>query len=138
MDKMTVLFPHDEKIDLEFGKTVVLLGANGSGKTRFSVKIEELNDPAFRSNQLEKSHIHRLSAQKSLTISTSIPIYDHDSSERNLFLGNSENYASKNSYRFHSNPATNLLNDYQQVLSLLFSDAQIRQPAKPFFLLLLR
>ena len=86
MDKMTVLFPHNEKIDFEYGKTVVLIGANGSGKTRFGVKIEELNDPAFASNQLEKSHIHRLSAQKSLTISSSIPIYDHDSSERNLFL----------------------------------------------------
>lgn len=95
MDKMTVLFPNNEKIDFEYGKTIVLIGANGSGKTRFSVKIEELNDPAFSSNQLEKSHIHRLSAQKSLTISTSIPIFDHDSSERNLFLGNSENYASK-------------------------------------------
>lgn len=125
MDKMTVLFPNNEKIDFEYGKTIVLIGANGSGKTRFSVKIEELNDPAFSSNQLEKSHIHRLSAQKSLTISTSIPIFDHDSSERNLFLGNSENYASKSNYRFQNNPATNLLNDYQQALSLLFSNAQI-------------
>ncbi len=125
MDKMTVLFPDNENIDFEFGKPVVILGANGSGKTRFSVEIEKLNDPAFESNQLEKSHVHRLSAQKSLTISTSIPTLDHDSSERNLFLGNSDNYASKSNYRFQHNPATNLLNDYQQALSLLFSNAQI-------------
>lgn len=126
MEKMTVIFPHDETVCFEFGRSIVLLGANGAGKTRFSVKIEELNDPAFGgSNQLERSHIHRLSAQKSLTIPTSIPIYDHDSSEKNLFIGNSEHYGSKNNYRFQSNPATNLLNDYQQALSLLFSDAQI-------------
>lgn len=125
MDKMTVLFPKTEKIDFEFGKPVILLGANGSGKTRFSVKIEELNDPAFIGGQLEKSHIHRLSAQKSLTISTSIPIFDHDSSVRNLFLGSAESYANKTTYRFQTNPATNMLNDYQQALSLLFSDAQI-------------
>lgn len=125
MDKMTVKFPHNETVELEFGKPVVLLGANGSGKTRFSVKIEELNDPAFNNNQIEKSHIHRLCAQKSLTIETTIRICDHDSSEKNLFLGNSEHYASKSGNRYQNNPVTQSLNDYQQVLSLLFSEAQI-------------
>ncbi len=125
MDKMTVKFPHNETVDLEFGKPIVLLGANGSGKTRFSVKIEELNDPAFTSNQIEKSHIHRLCAQKSLTIDTTIHIYDYESSEKNLFLGNAEQYASKSSYRYQHNPVTQSLNDYQQALSLLFSIAQI-------------
>lgn len=125
MDALKIKFPHDEEIGLEFGKPVVLLGANGAGKTRFSVKIEELNDPAFKSNQLENSHIHRLSAQKSLTIDTSISIYDHDSSEKNLFLGNSEYYANKSGFRFQNNPVTQLLNDYQFALSLLFSEAQI-------------
>ena len=122
---MKIRFPHNEEVELAYGKPVILLGANGSGKTRFSVKIEELNDPAFNSGQLENSHIHRLSAQKSLTISTSISIFDYESSERNLFLGNPEQYANKMGYRFQSNPVTNLLNDYQQALSLLFSEAQI-------------
>ena len=85
MDSMKIRFPHNEEVELAYGNPVILLGANGSGKTRFSVKIEELNDPAFNSGQLENSHIHRISAQKSLTISTSISIFDHDSSERNLF-----------------------------------------------------
>lgn len=125
MEAISIKFPHNETIEFEFGKPVVLLGANGAGKTRFSVKIEEINDPAFgSSNQLEKSYIHRLSAQKSLTISTSIPIFDHESSEKNLFLGNAEQYASKRGYRYNSNPVTNLLDDYQQALSLLFSEAQ--------------
>lgn len=125
MDSMIIRFPHNEEVELAYGKPVILLGANGSGKTRFSVKIEELNDPAFNSGQLENSHIHRLSAQKSLTISTSISTFDYESSERNLFLGNPDQYANKMGYRFQSNPVTNLLNDYQQALSLLFSEAQI-------------
>lgn len=126
MEKMKLKFPNDEKIEFEFGKPIVVIGANGAGKTRFSVKIEELNDPAFRNNnQMENSHIHRLSAQKSLTISTSISIFDYESSEKNLFIGNSERYASKMGYRYNSKPVTHLLNDYQQALSLLFSEAQI-------------
>ncbi len=121
---MTIKFPQNEEVSLEYGKPIVLLGANGAGKTRFSVKIEEMNDPAFSSNFHKQSNIHRLSAQKSLTISTSIPIYDHESSERNLFLGTTDRNANKSAYRFHHNPATNLLDDFQQVLSLLFSEVQ--------------
>ena len=125
MDKMRIKFPHNEEIEFEYGKPVVVIGANGAGKTRFSVKIEEMNDPAFNSaHQFEKSHIHRLSAQKSLTISTSIPIYDYDSSKRNLFFGGSEEYVFKNSSRFQHQPVTSMLNDYQHALSLLFAEAQ--------------
>ena len=124
MENMKLKFPNNEEIELPFGKPMVVLGANGSGKTRFSIKIEELNDPAFTSNRSKSSHIHRLSAQKSLTIENTIPMYDYESSEKNLFIGNAESYATKSAYRFHGDPATVLLNDYQQVLSLLFAEAQ--------------
>ena len=40
MDKMTVLFPYNEKIDFEFGKPIVLLGVNGAGKTRLREKLK--------------------------------------------------------------------------------------------------
>lgn len=120
---MKLKFPKNEEYEFEYGKPIIVIGANGAGKTRFGVKIEELNDPAFhKQNQIENSHIHRISAQKSLTINTSIPIYDFESSEKNLYLGNSEKYATKNGNRFESNPATHLLSDYQSVLSLLFSE----------------
>jgi ABC-type cobalamin/Fe3+-siderophores transport systems, ATPase components len=32
---------------VEKNKPVVILGANGAGKTRFGVKIEELNDKCY-------------------------------------------------------------------------------------------
>ena len=124
METMNVQFPNGEEVELEFGKPIVVIGANGTGKTRFSAKIEELNDPAFKNNQLSKSHIHRLSAQKSLAIDQKIAIFDHDSSEKNLFLGNTEYYAYKEAFRFQNNPVTGLLNDFQYVLSLFFSEAQ--------------
>ena len=124
MNIMKVEFPNNEMVDMEYGRPIVLLGANGAGKTRLSIKIEEINDPAFQSNnQLESSRIHRISAQKSLTIPAAIPIYDHESSQKNLFIGNSEDYASKSVYRYQSNPATCMINDYDQALSLLFSEA---------------
>ena len=122
MDNMKIQFPHGEITELEFGKPVVLLGANGSGKTRFSVKIEEINDPKFRSWNAEESiPIHRLSAQKSLSIQESISILDNDSSKRELFVGGSDQYAVKFNSRFGAHPATFLLDDYNKALSLLFS-----------------
>lgn len=122
MDKITVKFPHEETVDLELGKPVVLLGANGAGKTRFSVKIEEMNDPKFKSwNATEEFPIHRITAQKSLSIQDSISILDNDSSKRDLFFGGSDQHACKLNYRFGSHPATFLLDDYNKALSLLFS-----------------
>lgn len=47
MGTLKIKFPHSEEYEFEAGKPVVLLGANGAGKTRLSVRIEELNDPRF-------------------------------------------------------------------------------------------
>ena len=107
----------------QFGKPVVLLGANGAGKTRFSIKIEELNDPTFNNcNAQESVLIHRISAQKSLSIQENISILDHESSVRSFFIGGTHQYATKSGNRFGSNPATFLLDDFNKALSLLFSE----------------
>lgn len=124
MDKMKLKFPHYEECEFEYGKPVVILGANGSGKTRFSVKLEEVNDPAYNNGQLAQSHIHRLSAQKSLSIPTTISITDYESAERNLFIGKGELFPSKINTRFQHNPATVMLNDYEYALSYLFAKSQ--------------
>lgn len=123
MGTLKIKFPRNEEKELEFGKPIVLLGANGAGKTRFSIKIEELNDPTFsRWNAQESLLIHRISAQKSLSIQESISIFDHESSKRSFFLGDPGRYATKSGSRFGSNPATFLLDDFNQALSLLFSE----------------
>jgi len=124
METLKIKLPHNEECEFEFGKPVVLLGANGAGKTRFSIRIEELNDPRFKWWNAEESIlIHRISAQKSLSISQSISILDNESSKRDLFYGGADQYATKEGYRFGSNPATFLLDDFNKALSLLFSEA---------------
>lgn len=123
MDTLKIKFPHNEVFEFEYGKPIVLLGANGAGKTRFSIKIEELNDPTFKDcNAQESIFIHRISAQKSLSIQQSISILDNESSKKNLFLGDTGRYATKSQNRFGSQPATFLLNDFNKALSLLFSE----------------
>lgn len=119
---ITIKFPHNEDITLGKGKPVVVLGANGAGKTRFSVKIEELNDKRFDNwDTQENLLIHRISAQKSLSIYDKISIQDYESSTKDLFYGGADQYASKRGSRYNSNPATFLLDDFNKALSLLFA-----------------
>ena len=123
MGTLKIKFPHDEEYTFESGKPIVLFGANGAGKTRFSIKVEELNDPTFNNwNAQELIPIHRISAQKSLSIEDSIFILDNESSKRSLFCGDPNQYATKLGNRFGSNPATFLLDDFSKALSLLFSE----------------
>ncbi len=125
---MIVKFPNGEDVSFEYGKPIVLLGANGAGKTRFSVKIEELNDSMFYNSQIEseKLLVHRISAQKSLTIHDSISILDNESATKDLFYGGTHQGVSKLGFRFQSNPATYLLDDYNKALSLLFSQENLQ------------
>lgn len=86
-------------------------------------KIEELNDPRFSHvNAKGNIPIHRIAAQKSLSIKESISILDNESAQTDLFFGNSTPQATKNVYKYSSNPATNLLDDFNKALSLLFSE----------------
>ena len=75
---ISVKFPRDEEEVFEQGKPVIILGANGSGKTRLSSKIEEKNDKRFCSSKATDDDvlIHRITAQKSLRISDKIPLAD--------------------------------------------------------------
>ena len=123
MGTLKIKFPHNEEYEFESGKPIVLLGANGAGKTRLSVKIEEVNDSRFsEANANSTMSIHRIAAQKSLSIQESISILDNESAQKDLFFGNPTPQATKMVYRYGSNPATNLLNDFNKALSLLFSE----------------
>lgn len=123
MNSIKIKFPNNEDVELELGKPVVLLGANGAGKTRFGVKVEELNDGRFNTwGGSTEFLVHRISAQKSLSISERIVISDNESSKHELYYGDADSRAPKN-YRHGNSPATHLLDDYSQALSLLFSEA---------------
>ena len=77
---ITLKLPKNEDVTFVQGTPVVILGANGAGKTRFGVKIEELNDKRINHNNVEDSAllVQRISAQKSLTIYDTISLLDYD------------------------------------------------------------
>lgn len=121
MDKISIIMPDNNIEEFEKGVPIVVLGANGAGKTRFSIKIEELNDPNYINNTKLKQSVHRLSAQKSLNIDKSLVIKGLESSERIAHLGNDAPGAYKQGYRFGNDPVVKILDDYNSVLSLLFA-----------------
>lgn len=102
------------------GKTsVVLIGANGSGKTRMSVWIEK-NNKSF--------NVHRISAQKSLNMPTMTRPSDLDTSMANLLRGNVDksNRAGKYYYRWNMQPETHLLDDFSQLMEVLVTDDYLK------------
>src|SRR5690625_4127097 len=120
-----VKFPKSETRQLKTGKPIVILGANGSGKTRLSVKIEELNDQGFsgrNDSRLDESlSVQRITAQKSLSLSEDIVIKGLDVAKQEATIGSNSPHSSKFGYRYQNNPVTSLLNDYDKILSLFFA-----------------
>lgn len=122
METIDIKLPNELTKSFEKGKPIVLLGANGAGKTRLSVKIEELNDQNFMHSYSSQSFlVQRITAQKSLTLSESTIIKGLEAAEREAITGADYVNSTKLGYRFGSNPATYLLNDYDKVLSLFFA-----------------
>ncbi len=100
---------------------IVLVGANGSGKTRLGSWIENTNQNHYT--------VHRISAQKALGIPDYAQFKSLEQAEKDLFFGASRlrtNVSQKNQARWGGNPATFLLNDFNQLLSLLFAKSAER------------
>jgi len=111
----------NETETLELQSHLLLIGANGSGKTRLGIFIElQLQ---------EKVVIHRISAQKALKIPDYAQIKTLGQAESEFLVGfsgdalknNGISWAKKH-YRWGGDsPATHLLDDYDKLLSLLFA-----------------
>lgn len=105
-------------------KNVVVIGANGSGKSRLGVWID-LESP-------EAASVHRISAQKLLQMPDSAQPKSLSEAEGDLLYGrqnameqaNNEqqlvNY--KKGRRWSNSPVTNHLNDFRKLLTYLASD----------------
>jgi ATPase subunit of ABC transporter with duplicated ATPase domains len=95
---------------------IVIVGANGSGKTRLGTWIE---------NTLQNNlSVHRISAQRALNIPEYAHVKNLEQAEKGLFYGREDqhgNVAQKRGSRWGHNPETHLLNDYEQLLSTLFA-----------------
>lgn len=97
---------------------IVVVGANGAGKTRLGSWIE-LQDP----NALLT---HRISAQKSLTLPMSTRPMSVDIAEPELLFGYEKGRENptgfKRGHRWSGHPNTSLLNDFERLMVYLFSE----------------
>lgn len=107
----------ENEVEIEFDQ-LVIIGANGAGKTRFGSWIEMNN----------YEHVHRISAQKSLSMPFAVRSNSIDIAQDDLIYGtHNENRdwlkrQGKKSNRWNNNLNTSLLNDYDQLMVLLHSE----------------
>lgn len=93
----------NENCTIDIENNIVIVGANGAGKSRFGSKIEAFNSPT-----------KRISAQRQLQLIDTIPKIDFESASNQLRNSN------KNQSPIHPH------NDYQQVLMSLFAQQNKR------------
>jgi hypothetical protein len=106
-------------VQLACSQSVLLIGANGSGKTRLGAWIE-MEGPQHK-------QVHRLSAQKSLLMPDTTTPMSIELAEKGLLFGYIESLpgqelAYKLGNRWGRKPATTMLNDYEKLMIYLFSE----------------
>lgn len=103
-------------IAAEPGSSVIFVGANGSGKTRLAVHIEEAVGASA----------HRISAHRALNLNPAVPKIPGNKALRKHRFGwdhESATAASRKGHRWPGNePAVALLNDFDSLLQVLFAE----------------
>jgi hypothetical protein len=101
------------KLTLEKGQSVVIVGANGSGKTRLGVYIE---------NKFIGVGVQRIAAQKTLSIRDDITIVSSERATKHLRYGHPDGTEqTRATHRWGNKPATHLLSDFDALLQMLFA-----------------
>lgn len=89
---------------------LIIIGANGSGKSKLGAWIEE--------HDLE--NVHRIGAQRNLNFEEYIPLKSYEQASNAVFFGNEKNH--DKGYRWNwGHFTTTLLNDYENVLATLIA-----------------
>lgn len=106
-------------ISIEPGSSVVFVGANGSGKTRLAVFIEDAAG----------TDAHRISAHRALKLNPAVPKIRGADALRKLRFGwehESASLANRAGSRWaDSKPAVAMLNDFDSLLQALFADQSV-------------
>jgi len=109
----------ENPLSVQAGSSMIFVGANGSGKTRLAVFIEEyLGEKA-----------HRISAHRALRLNPSVPKIRGTEALNKLRFGYEGESASidyRNGNRWQdSKPAVAMLNDFDSLLQALFADQSV-------------
>ena len=102
------------ELTLETGKTTIIIGANGSGKTRLAVFLEE---------QLGEK-VHRIAAHRALSLNPNVDKIPEEKARQYLIYGNSWDgisISNRKNYRWNGKAPTSLLNDFDRLLQYLFA-----------------
>lgn len=111
----TEIYPDGYKLPLR-DRVLVVIGANGSGKTRFGAWLD--------SKDIELHH--RVSAHRSLVFPERVQPMDFQEAKWRLFTGhtNKDNPAHYRQHqRWQNQPATALLNDFEPLVTLMVSES---------------
>jgi energy-coupling factor transporter ATP-binding protein EcfA2 len=105
------LFEDGKSIEFNFiaGRSVVIVGANGAGKSRLGAHLEQIVGTS-----------HRISAQRSLQFTEDISLVDFDRAEKDLIYGH-PTAGNKIGHRWQGHPVSQRLDDYDRLLRALFS-----------------
>lgn len=103
-------------IDVGAGSSVVLIGANGAGKTRLGVLL----DAKLSAKGIE---VHRIAAHRSLTLNPAVTPPSLEIATKRLFYGyDNGDFQHKVGHRYHNKPETALLSDFDHVLAALYAE----------------
>ncbi|MCW8199888.1 DUF4435 domain-containing protein [Verminephrobacter aporrectodeae subsp. tuberculatae] len=111
----------DSEIKLEQGDSIIFLGANGAGKTRLAVHIE---------NALGKNG-HRIAAHRAIELNPEVQKITEERAKSMLFYGHDPSHGDippdhaseqKQVGRWRRKSATHLLNDFDFVMQALFAE----------------
>ena len=108
----------DQRFAVWRGSTTTFCGANGSGKTRLAVHIE----------QQFGLDAHRISAHRALSLNPRVPKISETEALSGLRIGLQESSPDaykvhrRQGHRWHGQEATGLLNDYDHLVQALFAE----------------
>lgn len=103
----------DLNVRVNIGQSIVILGANGAGKTRLGVYIED---------KFPIKYVKRITSHRSLSINDKLGAISLERALIGLDLGNPDVDPNNGRYyRYTNKPAVALVNDYDFVLQALFA-----------------
>lgn len=106
----------NKEYDIDKSQSIVIIGANGAGKSRLGAWIEKNN----------LANVHRVSAQRSLVVPEYVALKSFEQAFDDLFWGDAKYKGpeQKKGIRWgwgEGKHTTSLLDDYEKVLSTLFA-----------------